>query len=251
MNRIIVILISLIVVTSICADDKKSLSQWTQEQRTPEYVDGVRIYRPVIANGKFSFGDYIKYSNKASNDLAFTRALVYTIQQLEPEVESIETVDYENHRFVCKREMANEDESNVYAFEEAFQVEDGVISFMSPEIIVKYTDKLVIKKRVPFNKLNPEKKESHFAFIEEFSIMNSKFLAGMVQAVQSLNVQPVKNWSAVKRGKAEAGMNSTEVLLIEGKPDNITESAGREKWMYGAYRIVIFENGIVERVVNF
>ena len=251
MNKMIVVLACVLLCAPAYADKKKSLEQWTSEQRTPSVIDGVTIYRPTIANGKFSYGDIVNYATSTSNDLAFTRALVYVIQQLNSETESIESIDFENHRFVCSREIVNEEGSNTYAFTEAFQFENGIMTFMSPEIIVKYKDKLVINKRVPFHKLDPENKESHFAFVEEFSLMNSRFIAGIVNAVESLNVVPVKNWAAVSRGKAVNGMNTTEVLLTEGKPDNITESANHTKWMYGAYRIVIFDNGIVERVVNF
>ena len=251
MRKTFIIVFFAILCLSVFADDKKSLEKWAVEQRMPEEIDGVKIYRPIIANGKFSFGDYVNLETKLSDMSAFTRALVFAVNELDPETESIEAVDFDNKRFVVSRALTGEDGHNIYAFSEAFQIDGGSLSFMIPEIIVKYKDKLVINKRVPFQKLEPEKKEAHFAFVEEFSLLNSQFIAKMIDAIKNSNVEPIKDLTAVKAGKVVKGMNSTEVLVTQGKPDNITESGKLTKWMYGSYLIVIFSDGVVERVVNF
>ncbi len=230
--------------------DDNTLGKWAKNQQTPDYVDGVRIFRPSISNGKMTFGDFIVLDTHESNDVAFTRALAYTINEMDPETESIETVDYDLHRFVVNRAMSSED-GNLYEFAEAVEVDNGVLSFMIPEIVVRYKDKLVFNKKTSFQKFNLEKKEQHRKFVEQFSLLNSRYLEQMANATSHSTIENVKDWAAVKKGKAAKGMNYTEVLLTEGKPDTITESDAITKWMYGSTLIIIFTNGIVERIVNF
>lgn len=247
------VLVSLLLLTALmmnASDDDKSLDKWAKSQQTPEYVDGVRIFRPVVKNGKTTFGDFITINTAASNNEAFVRALVYTINELDPEREEIEAVDYEMHRFVVNRSMITDD-GRIYEFAEAIEVENGVLSFMIPEIVVKYKDKLVFNKKTPFSKLNPEKKDAHRKFIEEFSLLNSRYLSHMAESTTDSTIESVSDWAGVKKGKAAKGMNFTEVLLTEGKPDTITESDEIIKWMYGSTMIVIFNKGKVERIVNF
>ncbi len=246
------ILLSFFIATALIAvaKDDNTLEKWANNQQTPDYIDGVRIFRPVIKNGKMTFGDFIVLSTHESNDVAFTRALAYTINEMDPETESIETVDYDLHRFVVNRAISSDD-GNIYEFAEAVEVDNGVLAFMIPDIVVRYKDKLIFNKKTSFHKFNLEKKEQHRKFVEQFSLLNSRYLEQMANATAYSNIENVKNWEAVKKGKATKGMNYTEVLLTEGKPDNITESDNITKWMYGSTFIIIFTNGIVERIVNF
>lgn len=246
-------LLPLLLLTAllVAGKDDNTLEQWTKSQQTPEYVDGVRMFRPVISNGKMSFGDFIVLDTHQSNDVAFVRALAYTINELDPETESIETIDYDLHRFVVNRAMSN-DEGHLFEFAEAVEIDNGVMAFMIPEIVVRYKDKLIINKKVPFSKFNLDKKEQQRKFVEEFAILNSRYLQQMANATAYSTIENVSDWASVKKGKAAKGMNFTEVLLTEGKPDNITESDNNiTKWMYGSTLIIIFNNGKVERIVNF
>ena len=246
-------LLPLLLLTAllVAGKDDNTLEQWTKSQQTPEYVDGVRMFRPVISNGKMSFGDFIVLDTHQSNDVAFVRALAYTINELDPETESIETIDYDLHRFVVNRAMSN-DEGHLFEFAEAVEIDNGVMALMRPEIVVRYKDKLIINKKVPFSKFNLDKKEQHRKFVEEFAILNSRYLQQMANATAYSTIENVSDWASVKKGKAAKGMNFTEVLLTEGKPDNITESDNNiTKWMYGSTLIIIFNNGKVERIVNF
>lgn len=245
-------ILSLFLFTALLGASKGdiSLEKWAKNQQTPDYVDGVRIFRPAINNGKMTYGDFIVLDTHESNDVAFVRALAYTINELDPETESIETVDYDMHRFVVNRAISNE-EGHLFEFAEAVEVDNGILAFMVPDIVVRYKDKLVINKKVSFHKLNLEKKELHRKFVEEFSLLNSRYLDQMANATAYSTIENVKDWTSVKKGKTVKGMNYTEVLLTEGKPDSITESGEITKWMYGSTLIIIFTNGIVERIVNF
>ena len=109
MRKTFIIVFFAILCLSVFADDKKSLEKWAVEQRMPEEIDGVKIYRPIIANGKFSFGDYVNLQTKLSDMSAFTRALVFAVNDLDPETESIEAVDFDNKRFVVSRALTGED----------------------------------------------------------------------------------------------------------------------------------------------
>lgn len=249
MRRLLLSFFMINALLAIAKDDN-TLEKWAQNQQTPDYVDGVRIYRPSISNGKMTFGDFIVLDTHASNDVAFVRALAYTINELDPETESIETVDYDAHRFVVNRAMSN-DQGHLFEFAEAVEVDNGVLAFMIPDIVVRYKDKLIINKKTSFHKFNLEKKEQHRKFVEEFSLLNSRYLDQMANATAYSTIENVNDWAAVKKGKAAKGMNFTEVLLTEGKPDNIIESGEITKWMYDSTLIIIFTNGIVERIVNF
>jgi len=80
------VLVSLLLLTALmmsASDDDKSLDKWAKSQQTPEYVDGVRIFRPVVKNGKTTFGDFMTISTSASNNEAFVSALVYTIHEVD------------------------------------------------------------------------------------------------------------------------------------------------------------------------
>jgi hypothetical protein len=63
---------------------------------------------------------------------------------------------------------------------------------------------------------------------------------------------PAKIWSAIERGAVLLGMNEEQVLMSLGAPDNVnaTRVAGtaHEQWVYGSYRFVYFESGLVTAV---
>lgn len=231
--------------------DDSTQQKWTRLQQAPTYVDGVRIYKPVIENGKMTYGDIVNISTSPSNDDAFVNALVCAINTINPETEAIESVDYDQHIFVVNRLLTTET-GRTYEYAIAVEISNGILSFMVPDVTVRYKEKLFISRKTSFKKLNLEKKELHRQFVEEFSLLNSTFISQMAQAVDDKSTAKVTKWADVKKGKTIKGMNGTEVLLIEGKPDMITEAGeGIVKWMYGSNRIIIFNNGTVERVVNF
>lgn len=136
-----------------------------------------------------------------------------------------------------------------FACETAFQVVDGMLSFVTYNIQTAYKEKGILPRKMAIEKLKPQEKEQHKNVVETFSYVNSKFLQEMVEYVKSAQNQPVTHWEEIETSDVVKGMNETEVKLAAGRPSTVREQGNKTRWMYSNTFVVVFTDGVVTTVV--
>ncbi len=259
MKRQLFIAISILLcATPMIAKDETSsaeeLSQWAESEmaKYPEMVDGVKVYYPSMDDkGKLSVSDLIDIEGKTQREI-FTDALVYIYNNFDAESEVIESIDYESNRFIIGRRLkqGSGKTTTTYEYISAFQVADGILSFVSYDIRAEYREKGILPRKLDIEKLKPQENERHKELVEEFSLLNSKIIKNMSEYIASAKSETVTHWDEIKAGNVVKGMNKTEVKLAFGRPLNERETGKRTKWMYDNNAVVIFTNGLVTTVME-
>lgn len=257
MKRLLIIATaSLLCSSSLTAKDNKpadDLGQWAESElaKYPETVDGVKVYYPAPdEDGKLSVSDLIDIEGKSKTAI-FTNALVYIYDNFDSENEVIESIDYESKRFIIARKLKQGSGKNTTAYEyiSAFQIADGILSFVSYNIRAEYREKGILPRKLDIEKLKPQENARHRELVEEFSFLNSKILKEMSDYISSTTPESITHWDDIKEGNAVKGMNKTEVKLALGCPYSERVSGKRTKWMYDNNSVVIFTDGIVTAVM--
>ncbi len=234
----------------------QQLREWAEEQARllPEVVDGVKMMRPIIEDEKATVSEIVDIPGVDKNQI-FIAALVYAVDCLdrsEKSVDEISAVDYESKRFVVSRkEVFREGTKQVCAFKaiNAFQCADDMLSFSTYDIEVTYREILINRARA-IESLNDMKNERHKELFEDFSYVNSRYIANMVEFIKAHPALKVTHWNEIKNQEVVKGMNPTEVKLAVGAPVTIRETSGKTKWMYSNNFVVIYKDGIVSAVID-
>lgn len=105
-------------------------------------------------------------------------------------------------------------------------------------------------KRLPFEKLNPEKKPKHKDYLTDFAKLHEGHVTQMLEFVVANQLPPITHWREIKENNVVKGMNATECIFSLGKPASVQKQGEKEEWMYDAYTYVFFENGLVASVIK-
>lgn len=235
-------------------DNGESLSQWTAEElaKYPETVDGVSVFYPSLdADGKLAVSDLLDVPGKSGEEV-FIGALEYVYDNLDPESELIESIDYDSHRFIMARKLKQGSGKTTTSYEYilAVQVTDGILSFGAYDITAEYREKGILPRKMDIEKLKPQENERHKELVVEFSHLNSKYLHDMARYIADNKINRVTHWDDIKSQNVVKGMNKTEVKLVYGRPVSERVTGKREKWMYPDNAVVIFTNGVVSAVID-
>lgn len=259
MTKVILFLSLLVMPLAVFADDGTTsgdaaddLNAWARErsETDPEVVDGVRMFRPAPSDGKLVVSDFFDLSGISDEDI-FVGALVYAFDHLNKETDVVETIESSAKHFVVSRYDVygkGRDEME-FACETAFQVADGMLSFVTYDIQTSYKEKGILPRKMAIEKLKPQEKEQHKNVVETFSYVNSKFLQEMVEYVKSVQNQTVTHWKEIEAGDVVKGMDETEVKLAAGRPSTVREQGNKTRWMYSNTFVVVFTDGVVTTVV--
>ncbi len=258
MKRYIITMLTVLVcsIGMTAKEDKTTdnLSQWAESElaKYPESVDGIKVFYPSLdENGKLSVSDIIDIPDNTQTGI-FTKALVYIYDNYDPETEVIESIDYDSRRFIIARKMkqGSSGKTTSYEYISAFQIADGLMSFISYDIRAEYREKGILPRKLDIEKLKPQENPRHKELVEEFSFLNAKFLKEMTDFISSSDSEKVTHWDEIKNNQAVKGMNKTEVKLALGRPYSERDMGKRTKWMYDNNSVIIFTNGIVTTVID-
>ena len=185
MTKVILFLSLLVMPLAVFATDGAAddatddLNAWARErsETDPEVVDGVRMFRPAPSDGKLVVSDFFDLAGISDEDI-FVGALVYAFDHLNKETDVVETIESSAKRFVVSRyDLYGKGRDEMeFACETAFQVVDGMLSFVSYNIQTAYKEKGILPRKMAIEKLKPQEKEQHKNVVETFSYVNSKFL---------------------------------------------------------------------------
>lgn len=258
MTKVILFLSLLVMPLAVFATDGAAddatddLNAWARErsETDPEVVDGVRMFRPAPSDGKLVVSDFFDLAGISDEDI-FVGALVYAFDHLNKETDVVETIESSAKRFVVSRyDLYGKGRDEMeFACETAFQVVDGMLSFVTYNIQTAFKEKGILPRKMAIEKLKPQEKEQHKNVVETFSYVNSKFLQEMVEYVKSAQNQPVTHWEEIETGDVVKGMNETEVKLAAGRPSTVREQGNKTRWMYSNTFVVVFTDGVVTTVV--
>ncbi len=207
---------------------------------------------PLSADGKkLVVSGFASFSGKTDADI-FANAMLWAVENLCSELrDGITEVDVKKMRFTCNLvlgSMPNSGMENVYNCQAIFSVASGRLIYYLSNISV--TAKSFISKNVtPFEKLNPEKKESHKEIMDDFVASESATLNNMFDFIAS-NRPSVRHWDEIGIRKPIVGMTMDECLIAFGKPKTDYESNGETQWMYSTSFILFFKDGKVCTVIK-
>lgn len=229
------------------------LGEWAREQAAalPESIDGVKIFRPIVDDGKAVVSDLIDLP-ATSAECLFTAALAFIADNIEPETDVIDAIDYESYRFALTRMQTQGTGKNTasYKYTLAVQAADDIMSFSEFDIKVEYKEKGILPRTIGLEKCKPAENTRHRELVEGFSFVSSKFLKDMCDFISANKDLKVTHWNEIKSNQVVKGMNEVEVKLAAGRPANVRSTGNRTKWMYSNDFVVIFTEGIVSTVIE-
>ena len=203
-----------------------------------------------IVNNKVVISQFQSIEEKTTENI-FLNALLWTIQSAPQLEEKILETDYEKKQFGVAWMLNNPKKACRYRCVVSVKVAENIITILTSDISQE-AETAVIKlvKRLPFEKLNPEKKPKHKDYLTDFTNLYEKQVSLLLEFVTANQLPPITHWREIKENNVVKGMNSTECILSLGKPASIQKQGNKEEWMYDAYTYVFFENGIVSSVIK-
>ena len=186
-----------------------------------------------------------------TSDNLFLNALLWTIQSAPQPEEKVLEVDYDKKQFGVAWMLDNPKTACRYRCVVSVKVADNIITMLASDISQE-AETAVIKlvKRLPFEKLNPEKKPKHKDYLTDFSNLYEKQVSQLMEFVTTNQLPPITHWREIKENDVVKGMNPIECILSLGKPASVQKQGSREEWMYDAYTYVFFDDGFVSSVIK-
>lgn len=185
----------------------------------------------------------------------FLNALLWTIEnrnagEWKEEIPTIET-DYDKKQFAVETILTNPKTASQYHCTFSVKVSDNIITVLVSDITYE-AETTVIKlvKRLPFEKLQPEKKPKHKEYLDEFAALYQAYSKQMIEAITSNHPPIIGHWTEIKEGTVVKGMTEDECMLAMGKPASIQKQGNKTEWMYDAYTYLFFENGTLTSFIK-
>ncbi len=184
----------------------------------------------------------------------FANALMWTITNICPSMlEGIQEVNVPNKCFSFNLSLPLSQETkqkNSFQCNVKMQVADGRLVFLINHITVESPLLMISSKTTAFEKLQPDKKESHKNIINEFEEQESATICSIFDFVNTNKLSPITHWEEIANGKLTKGMNQDECMLAFGKPSSIYESNGEVQWMYTSFFYIFFKDGEVSSFIK-
>lgn len=201
-----------------------------------------------VADNKIICTESESYGNKDDRAL-FVNALLWAIDRGPKLKEDISQCGMSKLKFTTKINLVSaENAKQGYECFLSIQVASQQLVFLVHDISCITTG--ILGNAIPFEKLVPEKKEKHKAYMEEFVKLNTAMLNELIQFVGTNTAPAMEHWDKVCNGNLESGMNETECKLIMGKPVNIQDNGKRVQWMYDTFTYLIFEDGVLKTILR-
>ena len=213
---------------------------------------GVTFYPCSVMDSKMIVSGSVDFTGKTEEEI-FINAMLYAIDKVERGREHIVQLDVARKLFSVVLEMPSSfypDNSTYYKYANTFRVLGNELSFLASEIHVGYKNLMGDLKEMSFESLDVDKKAKHKNYVNELAVLNSVYLNALFQYVRTKQSEKVTHWDEISEGKIVKGMNETECLLAVGKPMHNRRNGNQIKWMVNNDFVVIFENGVVVKVIR-
>lgn len=214
--------------------------------------DGMKYYPCSVENEKWVAKGEADIPGFSSEQI-FVNALLYTIEQAEAGKKHILVLNVSEKSFSLLMQLPSKfypESKTYYKYANTFKAENGKLSFLSTEMHVCSNNLFGDLKETLFENLQPEKKSKHKNHVNELATENSIYLNNLFAYIKEKKSQPVNHWTEIVESNIIKGMNETECLLAVGKPQHIRPNGKQTKWMVNNDFVVMFEDGIVIRVIK-
>lgn len=229
--------------------DKSEVVTDTIIINTPENV----IHYPCnIIDEKLVVTNSTTFSSKSTEQI-FINLLLYIIEQHDVGKECILHSDIEQksvHIMTKIQSNIYSENHTYYKYTLTFKITNQDLYFSATEMYLCNNNLFGELKEIPFENLQPNSKAKHKNYINEFSAENSVYLYKLFQYIENKKPAPINHWEEIANHNIIKGMNTTECLLAVGKPMHTRQNGSQTKWMVNNDFVVIFENGIVTKVIN-
>lgn len=184
----------------------------------------------------------------------FLNALLWVIENREESEEErlpLIKTDYDKKQFDVEMVQTNPSTDSRYRYLLSVKVSDNIITMLVSNIAYE-AETTVIKlvKRLPFEKLQPEKKPKHQEYLDEFVAIRKANSTQMLKAITDNQPPVVTHWAEIKEKSVTKGMSEAECTLAMGKPASVQKQGTKAEWMYDAYTYLFFENGILTSFIK-
>lgn len=185
----------------------------------------------------------------------FLNALLWVIENREMPAEGERTqgleVDFDKHQFAVNLSLSNPKTGSLYRYVLSGKVADNIITLLVSDITFE-AETAVIKlvKRLPFEKLQPEKKPKHKEYLDEFAKLCQAQGKELLAAITGSTPPTVSHWTEIKEGTVTKGMTEAECLLSMGRPASKQKQGAKTEWMYDSYTYLFFENGVLSSFIK-
>lgn len=231
---------------------KKDKSEAVLDTLAMELPTGVTYYPCTIVEEKYVVTNSITFPEVSSEQI-FINLLLYSIEQKDAGKEHFMNLDMNQKTVSLLTEVKSKvytENQTFYKCANTFKVTNNELSFLSSDMYICSNNLFGEPKETPFENLQPNQKAKHKNYINEFTAENSILLNNLFQYIRNNQPEPIKHWKEIANKQIIIGMNSTECLLAVGKPMHIRQNGNQTKWMVNNDFVVIFENGIVTKVIN-
>lgn len=237
-------------------DDKPPVDYtvWVASQDLPAKENGKRLFYPATDNEDglaFVKADLPVAGIDAT--ALFLASLLHTVDNLDADSgESLVDVDYDGLRFTVLKKTTRGKNNREVTFTRKVDVaaRQGELVSRIYDIAVRYREKGLIPRTLPFEALHPESNERHAELVLEFASLNGDDLDAMARYASTRGDITAPHIDDVKGGKVTEGMNPDEVRLVLGPPLEERKSGEKTRWIYGNECVVIFTDGLVSRIVG-
>lgn len=205
-------------------------------------------------DGGVVVSNFYTMSAPSSSQDIFLNALLWATDNMtstESEAPGPATCDVDGRSLSINCVIASKKLEVNYVFTLSAKVSDNILTVLASDIgcegevaVVKLT------KRLSFNKFQPEKKEKHKEYMDDFAALYKKLLDDMTTFIASHEPPTVTHWNQVRENEVVKGMTEDECLLAIGRPVKRQEQGSKTQWIYGSFSFVYFENGRVVSLIR-
>ncbi|MDD6900885.1 MAG: hypothetical protein PUE25_03535 [bacterium] len=200
--------------------------------------------------------EYITEKNRSS---ILAGAMMFIIENLDAKSQAYPQMNPDTYSFLIngkyevttgKNNLLDKLNEVTYKYTLQIAAEDGTLHLKVFNIETSFKEKGFIPKKMKMKKLMASDKEQHKELVSNFVRLNTEYISKITGYVTDANLQKVTHWKEVAEGLVVPGMNKTEVRLSIGIPQTERDTGQGEKWMYGYDYVVLYNNGVVKRVIK-
>lgn len=236
---------------------------WIPAQDFPEAIDGIRQFYPetiAIESNESEEPDTTAVV-RGSVDVSgldarqvMLAAMVYASDNFDRDnQEGFENIDFEGNQFTALLKTTQGTNANETTYTRSLTVtaHDGGFDFETSGIDCRYREKGLIPRTQRLEKLHPSTDKRHLSILQEFTAVNSAYIAAMADYASTRKDISSPNFDKVKKGSGVSlGMNTDEVTILLGPPLNKRKSGERTRWIYANDFVIIFTDDLVSKIVE-
>lgn len=216
------------------------------------YQENAKQY-PVTTDGsKYIVSGFVGFNETADENI-FANALLWAIDNISPRMrENLNNINVRDKSFEAElalSSLAGSGVNNIYHCKAIFHIAGGKLIYHLSNMTLEASG-LLNSKVIPFENLNPLKKENHKIAMDDFTAIESLMLNKLFDFVLANKLPAITHWEEISKQKAIQGMNETECKLTFGKPQDIQDNGTEIQWMYSSSFYLFFKNNKLETIIK-